>query len=183
MDPKLYGSLDGFDTQEVFILIYLLAHRFLSHITWLVGRLRISNNTTKPVFTDAEMLAIVLTKELKAPQSSFRAWFFELSHDFKSYFPDLPSRTRWMRRKNKLAVVIETFRRWILDTLNMGADPIRLLDSMPMPLLPPWTVKGGKTSVGGVMQAAEEMGIWVTPPKSDNLTWATVLPKNCIIWG
>lgn len=149
MDPHPYGSLDGFDTQDVFILSYLLAERFLSHITWLVGRLRISNNTTKPAFSDAEMLATVLTKELKAPQSSFRAWFFELAHDFKPFFPDLPCRTRWMRRKNKLAVVIETFRRWLLDTLNMGADPIRLLDSMPIALLPPWRVKGGKNKRWG----------------------------------
>lgn len=107
MDPQPYGSLDGYDTQEVFILTYLLADKFLGKLSAQVGRLRRSNNTTPPVFTDAEMIATLVTKELKAPGDSLRAWFFKLSSDFLSYWPDLPSWSRWIRRKNQLANLVE----------------------------------------------------------------------------
>ena len=134
MDPHPYGTLKGLDTQERFIVLYCLACAYLPAYLLSHGPIRSCSNGVEPRFTDAEVLTLALAKELCAPGASQRKWFFCLRHDHIDLFPQLPCRTRLLRRTIALGAVIDRMRQWLLEKLGHFDNPHRLIDSAPLEL-------------------------------------------------
>lgn len=133
MAPFPYGTLGGFDTEELFIMIYLLVDRYLHDRQKHCGPLRQSKNGVTPKLTDAEVITIDLVRELRGEENHAR-WYFELTTTWKSWFPDLNDRTRLCRRIHDLAPVMEAFRRKLIEYLGLDEDCERFLDSKPIKL-------------------------------------------------
>lgn len=133
MDSHPYGSLGGHDTEELFILIYLLVSRYLECRERQCGPLRRSRNGVLPKFTDAEVITEVLVCELEQPVSH-RAWYHKLRGTWHGLFPNLLSRSRLLRRELALAPVIEDFRRKLIEYLYLDEDCERFTDSAPIHL-------------------------------------------------
>ena len=131
MDIYPYGTLDGLDTEELFIMIYLLSDRYLNDREKHLGPLRKNTNGAIPRFSDAEVITVTLVGELKQLPSE-RAWFHELNTTWKPLFPDLLERSRLLRRKIDLAPIIESFRLKLLEHLGLDQQPERFLDSKPV---------------------------------------------------
>ena len=131
MDPHPYGTLDGHDTEELFILVFLLIDAYITYRTRHRGPYRQSNNCAQPPFTDAEVLTIALVGELKGRRSE-RSWFHEVRTDWAQLFLQLISRSRYLRRKMALAPLLEQFRRCLVEFLGLDIDPERFIDSKPV---------------------------------------------------
>ncbi len=131
MDAYPYGSLGGLDTEELFIMIYLLVDRYLTDREKHCGPLRCNTNGAVPRFTDAEVMTVSIVGQLKQLPSE-RAWYHDLSTIWKPLFPDLLERSRLVRRKIALAQVIEMFRRKIVEHLGLDEGQERFQDSKPI---------------------------------------------------
>jgi len=131
MDAYPYGTLNGLDTEELFIMIYLLVERYLTDREKHCGPLRGNTNGATPRFTDAEVLTVSIVGELKQPPSE-RAWYHELNTTWKALFPELLERSRLLRRKIALGPVLESFRRKLLEYLGLDEQPERFIDSKPV---------------------------------------------------
>lgn len=131
MDAYPYGTLNGLDTEELFIMIYLLVDRYLIDREKHCGPLRRNTNGAVARFTDAEVITVSIVGELKQPPSE-RAWYHELNTTFKPLFPELLERSRLLRRKIALGPVIEAFRRKLIEYLGLDEQPERFMDSKPV---------------------------------------------------
>lgn len=133
MDSYPYGTLGGHDTEEVFILVFLLVSRYLESRVKALGPLRRSHNGILPAFTDAEVLTVMVVAELQQPPSH-RSWYHRLRMEWRALFPKLPDRTRLLRREHALAPVLEDFRRALIVYLRLDEDCERFCDSAPVSL-------------------------------------------------
>lgn len=131
MDAYPYGTLNGLDTEELFIMIYLLVDRYLTVREKHCGPLRRNTNGATPRFTDAEVITVSIVGELKQFPSE-RAWYHELNTTYKPIFPDLLERSRLLRRKIALGAVIELFRKKLIEYLGLDEQPERFMDSKPV---------------------------------------------------
>ncbi|MEL6178484.1 MAG: hypothetical protein AAFS10_06000, partial [Myxococcota bacterium] len=81
-----------------------------------------------------EALTVCVAQQLLSPQSSERNWLHKVRKDWSKLFPDLPSRSRMVRRRLDLGPLLDFFRIWLLDALCVSQDPHRLIDSAPIEL-------------------------------------------------
>lgn len=131
MDSYPYGSLNGLSTEEIFIAVYLLVDRFLRDWIRLNGPLRSSPNGLEGKLSDAEVITIQIVGELQQMPSE-RAWYHEVETTWKSLFPNLISRNRYVERRVALGPVVDTFRRHLQQWVGVDSGPDRLVDSTPM---------------------------------------------------
>ena len=83
--------------------------------------------------SDSEVLTLALVGEC-------RGWDMEtnlLSHwqAHRDLFPQLPSQSRFNRRRRNLALIFNVIRRSVLQMLDVAQDPLTVIDSLPVPVV------------------------------------------------
>ena len=83
--------------------------------------------------SDSELLTLALVGEC-------RGWDMEtnlLSHwqAQRDVFPQLPSQSRFNRRRRNLALIFNVIRRSLLQVLDVAQDPLTVIDSLPVPVV------------------------------------------------
>jgi hypothetical protein len=83
--------------------------------------------------SDSELLTLALVGEC-------RGWDMEtnlLSHwqAHRDLFPQLPSQSRFNRRRRNLALIFNVIRRSLLQVLEVAQDPLTVIDSLPVPVV------------------------------------------------
>jgi hypothetical protein len=83
--------------------------------------------------SDSELLTLALVGEC-------RGWDMEtnlLSHwqAHRDLFPQLPSQSRFNRRRRNLALIFNVIRRSLLQVLDVAHDPLTVIDSLPVPVV------------------------------------------------
>lgn len=131
MDPAPYGTLKGRTTQELFALVSHFLSRYFHDRAKHCGPLRRNKNGAVPKMSDVEVLTVVLVGELKQLPSE-RAWYFELSTEYRHLCPNLLSRSRLVKRRIALSSLLEAFRRKLLEYFGLDASPHRFVDSKPV---------------------------------------------------
>lgn len=101
-----------------------------------------------PEFTDSEVLTIMLVGEL-CHASREEAWLRQVRASYLYLFPRLPERSRFCRRAQKLVRVLIAFRRQVLHWADEDLKPIRLLDSLPLPLCSSWRIHQSSQPISG----------------------------------
>lgn len=87
----------------------------------------------KPECSDSELLTMVLVGEC-------RGWDVEtemLSYwqEHRDLFPQIPSQSRFNRRRRNLALAFNLIRRTVLQLLDVARDPHCVIDSLPIPVM------------------------------------------------
>jgi hypothetical protein len=87
----------------------------------------------KPICPDAEIITVALYQELVGDPREDH--FYRLqADDLRSYFPALPSRSRYNRRKRNLSWIILLIRQVILLALGVNHLTSGSIDSAPVPV-------------------------------------------------
>lgn len=87
----------------------------------------------KPKCSDSELIAMTLIGEC-------RGWHMETEmlcnwYEYKHLFPNIPSQSRYNRRRRNLMHMINLMRQVILRSLDLSRDRQCIIDSLPIPVV------------------------------------------------
>jgi hypothetical protein len=83
--------------------------------------------------SDAEVLTVLLVGELCHCKRE-RAWLRQVRASYARLFPSLPEDSRFARRAQRVRELLRHLRTAILGWADADLEPLRLLDSFPLPL-------------------------------------------------
>ncbi len=131
--PSLTSLSANFSRKDLFLVVYCVVD------DWMKARFGSSNAPRKrrgprdTEFSDAEVLAVLLVGELcRCPRE--RAWLRQVRASYLALFPALPENSRFCRRAQQARHLLPALREAILFWADADLEPIRILDSFPMPL-------------------------------------------------
>jgi hypothetical protein len=131
--PSLTSLSTTFSRNDLFLVVFCLVD------DWMKARFGSSNAPRKrrgprdAEFSDAEVLTVLLVGELcRCPRE--RAWLRQVRASYGAVFPALPENSRFWRRAQQARELLRTLRDQLLFWADADLEPIRILDSFPMPL-------------------------------------------------
>ncbi len=131
--PSLTSLSTDFSRDDLFLVVFCLVD------DWMKARFGSSNAPRQrrgprdDEFSDAEVLTVLLVGELcRCPRE--RAWLRQVRASYRTLFPALPENSRFCRRAQHARPLLRTLREAILFWADADLEPIRILDSFPLPL-------------------------------------------------
>ncbi len=133
LHPSLTLLSDTFSRTDLFLVVYCLVD------DWMKARYGSSNAPRRrrgprsDEISDAEVLTLLVVGELC---HCFReqAWLRQVRASHAALFPALPEDSRFSRRAERVRDLLAALRAAILFWADADLEPLRLLDSFPMPL-------------------------------------------------
>jgi Transposase DDE domain len=131
--PSLALLSDNFTREDLFLVVYCLTD------DWMKARYGSANAPRKrrgprlDEFSDAEVLTVLLVGELCHCWRE-RAWLRQVRASYGRLFPSLPEDSRFSRRAERVRELLRHLRAAILGWADADLEPLRLLDSFPLPL-------------------------------------------------
>lgn len=117
------------DNFEDFCLwIYVLVDDF-----WKEIESSFKHPRQKPLCSDSELLSIILISEAKGWDVETEALSHWQAH--RDLFPQLPSQSRFNRRRRQLSDALNLLRQNLLAQLDVAQDPFCAIDSLPLPVV------------------------------------------------
>jgi hypothetical protein len=117
--------------EDIFTIWYVLVDDAYQALVRQVGRLR--QRGPEPTFSDSEVITIALISDtFFHGHEELTVAFIRQYH--RALFPRLLEASRFNRRRRALAGVTEALRRRLNRDLLARAEPVRLVDSAPIPL-------------------------------------------------
>ena len=86
----------------------------------------------KPIISDSEMLTLLILQCL-SNEISDEAWLRHVRRHYQNFFPNVPERTRYQRRRGVLQASLEVIVSWIHSALG-ESQITRIIDSAPLPV-------------------------------------------------
>lgn len=114
------------NTQTILTIIFCL-------VDDLVNRHARSKCGARAKFTDSELIALVLYKELAGIESEHQLLRL-IKRDYLYLFPKLIGQSQFNRRAKSLCWLIEKIRHELLDKLNASWPEFAIIDSTPVPM-------------------------------------------------
>jgi hypothetical protein len=110
---------------------------------WTQVAPRLQRPGPQPECSDSELLAMALIGECRGldKETELLAWWRE--PPLRALFPQVPSRTRFHRRRRALAGAINLVRQLVLRSLDLAEDNQCVIDSLPIPVMGFHLVPGG----------------------------------------
>lgn len=137
-----------FSREDLFLVVYCLVD------DWMHARYGSSNaprqrRGPRPTeFSDAEVLTVLLVGELCFCRRE-RAWLRQVRASYHSLFPALPEDSRFARRAEGVRELLRLFRQEILFRADADLEPLRVLDSFPMPLCACYRIRQSSRPISG----------------------------------
>jgi DDE family transposase len=131
--PSLSLLSHTFSREDLFLVVYCLID------DWLHARFGTSNAPRRrrgprsDEFSDAEVLTVLLVGELCHCRRE-RAWLRQVRASYLALFPALPEESRFGRRAQQARELLRELREALLFWADADVEPLRLLDSFPLPL-------------------------------------------------
>ncbi len=87
----------------------------------------------KPLCSDSELITMAMVAEC-------RGWDIETEmlsqwHDYRNLFPNIPSQSRFNRRRRNLMMAFNLIRQTVLPLLDLAQDTQCVIDSLPIPVV------------------------------------------------
>lgn len=137
-----------FSRTDLFSVTYCLVD------DWMKQRFGSSNAPRKgrsprpSEFCDSEVLTVLLVGELCHCLRE-RAWLRQVRSSYRFLFPALPEDSRFSRRAEQVRSLLRDLRQAILFWADADLEPLRLLDSFPMPLCACYRVHQSTMPISG----------------------------------
>jgi hypothetical protein len=118
---------------------------------WQTIAHRFSRPGPKPVCSDSELLTMVLVGECCG-------WDVEteMLHHWQAHrdlFPQQPTQSRLNRRRRQLTDALALLRQWLVRQLDLAAEQICIIDSLPLSVVASTTPRGPRLSGACTMPA------------------------------
>ncbi len=131
--PSLSLLSHTFSRTDLFTTVFCLVDDWMKQNCHSANAPRKRRGPKEGEFTDSETLAVQLVGELCQCRRE-SAWLRQVRASYGFLFPALPSDGRFSRRAQRVRPLLRDLRQSILFWADADLEPIRLLDSFPMPL-------------------------------------------------
>lgn len=130
--PLLSGT---FSRNDLFLVVFCVVDDWMKQCFHSPNapRPRNGRGPRPDEFTDSELLALVLVGEMCHVRRE-RAWLRQVRASHAHLFPCLPEDSRFARRAQQARHLLPLLRQAILFWADADLEPVRVLDSFPLPL-------------------------------------------------
>ena len=123
----------NFSRNDLFLVVFCLVDDWMQRTYGASNLPRKRRGPRDDEFSDSETIAILLVGELcHCPRE--RAWLRQVRASYRHLFPRLPEDSRFSRRAQLVREALRWFRQAVLSWADADRDPVRLVDSFPLPL-------------------------------------------------
>ena len=143
--PVLSGT---FSREDLFLVVYCVV------ADWMYARFgglnapRARRGPRAVEFADAEVLTLLLVGELCHCQRE-RAWLRQVRASYRALFPALPTDGQFSRRAQRVQKLLPRLRQTVLFWADADLEPLRLLDSFPLPLCACYRISQSTLPISG----------------------------------
>jgi hypothetical protein len=143
--PLLSGT---FSREDLFLVVYCLVDDWMQRRYGSANAPRARRGPRDGEFADAEVLAVLLVGEL-GPCRREHAWLRQVRASSHALFPALPTDGQFSRRAQAVQPLLRALRRTILFWADADLEPLRLLDSFPLPLCACYRIRQSTLPISG----------------------------------
>ena len=115
---------------DLLLVVYVLVDDLF---TVVVGERRLRSRGVSPKLSDAEVITIELVGEILGIDSDKGIWNYIRQH-WLSLFPDLPSRSRFVRQAADLWKVKQQMHVYLIALLGVIRGSLHIIDGFPVPV-------------------------------------------------
>lgn len=146
--PAVLSLSHNFSREDLFLVVYCLVDEWMRQCYGSSNLPRKRRGPRKDEFADSEVITILLVGELcHIPRE--RAWLRQVHASYGKLFPNLPEDSRFSRRAQIVRQALRWFRQALLAWANADVEPVRLLDSFPMPLCACYRIRQSSQPISG----------------------------------
>ncbi len=146
--PSLSLLSDRFSRSDLFLVVYCVVDDWMHTQFGSSNAPRRRRGPRPGEFTDSEVLTVLLVGELSQCRRE-RAWLRQVRASYAALFPALPEESRFARRAEQVRELLRHFRQAVLFWADADLEPLRLLDSFPMPLCACYRIRQSSLPISG----------------------------------
>jgi len=146
--PAVLSLSHNFSREDLFLVAYCLVDEWMQQVYGGSNLPRKRRGPRENEFADSEVLTILLVGELCQCKRE-RAWLRQVRASYGKLFPNLPEDSRFSRRAQFVREALRWFRKALLSWADTDVEPVRLLDSFPMPLCACYRIRQSGQPISG----------------------------------
>ena len=146
--PAVSPLWHDFSRADLFLVVYCMVDEWMHQRYGGSNLPRQRRGLRSDEFADSEVLTVLLVGELCQVKRE-RAWLRQVRASSLALFPRLPEDSRFSRRAQKVRELLRFFRRTLLGWAGEDVQPLRILDSFPMPLCACYRIRQSTQPISG----------------------------------
>lgn len=146
--PSLSLLSGTFSREDLFLVVYCVVDDWLHTRCGSGNAPRARRGPRASEFSDAEVLTVLLVGELCHCRREY-AWLRQVRASSRALFPALPSDGQFSRRAQAVQPLLRALRRQVLFWADADLEPLRLLDSFPLPLCACYRIRQSSWPISG----------------------------------
>jgi hypothetical protein len=143
--PLLSGT---FSREDLFLVVYCVVDDWMQARFGSANAPRARRGPGDGEFSDAEVLTVLLVGELCHCRRE-HAWLRQVRASYRALFPALPTDGQFSRRAERVPVLLRRLRQTILFWADADLEPLRLMDSFPLPLCACYRIRQSSLPISG----------------------------------
>jgi hypothetical protein len=146
--PAVLSLSHNFSREDLFVVVYCLVDDWLQRCYGGSNLPRRRRGPRDQEFADSEVITILLVGELCQVKRE-RAWLRQVRASYAKLFPRLPEDSRFSRRAQRVREALRWLRQAVLSWADCDVEPVRLVDSFPMPLCACYRIRQSSLPISG----------------------------------
>jgi hypothetical protein len=146
--PSLPLLSATFSREDLFLVVYCVIDDWLHARFGSANAPRARRGPRPDEFSDAEVLTVLLVGELCHCRRE-RAWLRQVRASYRALFPALPTDGQFSRRAQAVQPLLRSLRRTVLCWADADLEPLRVLDSFPLPLCACYRISQSTLPISG----------------------------------
>ncbi len=146
--PAVSPLWHDFTRADLFLVVYCMVDEWMHQQYASSNMARKRRGPRSDEFADSEVLTVLLVGELCQVKRE-RAWLRQVRACYHALFPHLPEDSRFSRRAQTVRELLRFFRRTLLSWVGADVQPLRILDSFPMPLCACYRIRQSTQPISG----------------------------------
>lgn len=146
--PAVLSLSHNFSREDLFLVTYCIVDEWMQRCYGSSNLPRKRREPGSDEFADSEVLTVLLVGELCQCKRE-RAWLRQVRASYGTLFPRLPEDSRFSRRAQRVRETLRWFRRALLSWADADVEPVRLIDSFPMPLCACYRIRQSGQPISG----------------------------------
>lgn len=131
--PALQALSGSFSREDLFLVVFCVVDDWMRQRFGASSAPRQRRDPLPGEFADSEVLTVLLVGEI-CHCTRERAWLRQVRASYRALFPHLLEDSRFSRRAERVRGLLREFREAVLFWADADLEPLRILDSFPMPL-------------------------------------------------
>lgn len=200
--PAVLSLSHNFSREDLFLVVYCLVDEWMHRCYGGSNLPRKRRGPRQEECADSEVLTILLVGELCQCKRE-RAWLRQVRASYARLFPYLPEDSRFCRRAQLVREALRWFRQALLSWADTDVEPVRLLDSFPMPLCACYRIRQSSQPISGsgfaynsskeeyyfglhpgliMTESGFIVDIILAPAHFGDVTWLEAYLDECLDW-